>query len=303
MRWRADDFRIRETLGRSKRRMPVIGIAGWLIVTALAPASAAVGEVVGGLGPGVLDNSRSGEADTCLSCHDNANVAGHPVDFVPDRSLPSAYPLANDGTFTCTTCHLGFGFNAPHAQTAAPDPDLCAACHPSEFFTAMPDRGTSIRGRGHLAVATGDWVSIDPYSQACLACHAEKAPATNAKGFSLVALPGLGNHSIGGRYQDAAAYGGYRPLSLLVADILLPQGRVSCVSCHMPYSQEHGRRPHTRRRPLQRMSPPLDDAALKPRVKAYPSGRRLLNAAPWWRLETSHISRVLDFCHPKRLTK
>lgn len=54
------------------------------------------------------------------------------------------------------------------------------------------------------------------------------------------------NHSIGVSYQEAARFGGYQPIAALPDEVLLLEGRVGCVSCHVPYRCKHGRRPQVR---------------------------------------------------------
>jgi predicted CXXCH cytochrome family protein len=45
---------------------------------------------------------------------------------------------------------------------------------------------------------------------------------------------------VGKVYQRWVSYGGYRPVSAIPASIRLPDGVVSCVSCHESYSERHG---------------------------------------------------------------
>ena len=55
------------------------------------------------------------------------------------------------------------------------------------------------------------------------------------------------NHPIDVDYRAASRYGGYRPMNLVDKAVMLPGGRVSCVSCHAGYASEHGRIVATRR--------------------------------------------------------
>ena len=48
------------------------------------------------------------------------------------------------------------------------------------------------------------------------------------------------NHPIGLSYSDSLGFGGYRHPNRLPDSILLPDGKLSCVSCHVGYSKTHG---------------------------------------------------------------
>lgn len=52
---------------------------------------------------------------------------------------------------------------------------------------------------------------------------------------------GSANHPIGRSYAAAVPYGGYRPEILLSKSVWLPDGKISCVSCHQGYSSDHGK--------------------------------------------------------------
>jgi predicted CXXCH cytochrome family protein len=49
------------------------------------------------------------------------------------------------------------------------------------------------------------------------------------------------NHPIARNYTNASRFGGFRPQAMLSKHILLPNGQISCVSCHLGYSKDHGK--------------------------------------------------------------
>jgi hypothetical protein len=57
----------------------------------------------------------------------------------------------------------------------------------------------------------------------------------------MLPLGGGSNHPIGADYSRFSTLRGYNPASSLARDILLPEGRVSCLSCHEAYSRQHGK--------------------------------------------------------------
>jgi len=48
------------------------------------------------------------------------------------------------------------------------------------------------------------------------------------------------------KYDEAARFGGYVPTAEAAAEVFLPDGRIGCVSCHVPYARAHGQPPQTR---------------------------------------------------------
>lgn len=179
----------------------------------------------------------------CADCHEGTREASHPVGFSPTRPLPTALPLAANGTMTCSTCHDLHGEQPGFLRPALAGQGTCMSCHDTAFYQSMADRGQSVIGRAHLDASGTPWNILDPYSRQCLICHDDKGPdrlQTASLSPAIGHVTGTGNHPIGHSYQQAAEYGGYRPVFDLAEDILLPGGRVGCVSCHQPYSRQHG---------------------------------------------------------------
>jgi len=108
----------------------------------------------------------------------------------------------------------------------------------------MAERGTSIHLTGHLAAGSvGKDLDLDPFSMQCLRCHAEngQGPLSTVDTRGIVRHgKGSGNHPIGMRYGEGKTKGLYRKSSDLPKGILLPEGKVACVSCHTGYSKKHG---------------------------------------------------------------
>lgn len=197
-------------------------------------------------------NLKDSEAELCAGCHRGAVEASHPSEFCPARPLPTAFPLDREGRMTCGTCHAFHGETPGLLRTARFGQEFCLSCHELAFFDAMPDKGESLMMSGHLDASSRPWHDVDPYSIRCMTCHDDRIPGrpqVAAVGFSDIAARdtvGGAEHPIGRAYDVAMRSREYQPRNHLADEILLPNGRVGCVSCHVPYSREHGRKPHTR---------------------------------------------------------
>lgn len=180
----------------------------------------------------------------CGNCHANALKVSHPSGFDPNRSLPASYPVDWKGDVTCSTCHQVHGREHGLLRGNRSGREFCLGCHAESFFTNMIDQGRSIHLTGHVAagsVAKG--LDLDPFSMQCLSCHAEngQGPMSTVDARGIVRhASGSGNHPIGMRYGQSKGKGLYRKITDLPASILLPEGKVSCVSCHVGYSKKHG---------------------------------------------------------------
>jgi predicted CXXCH cytochrome family protein len=180
----------------------------------------------------------------CGACHASAMQLSHPTGFKPDRVLPERYPVDWKGDITCSTCHDIHRGDKGLLRGAKIGRAFCLDCHTESFFTAMTDQGHSIQRLGHLSTSTNPLsLNLDAYSRQCMGCHNENQGGSSLKlDSSGVVRHGTGsaNHPIGMRYDRAVATGLYRKPSRLNPAILLPEGKVSCVSCHVGYSKEHG---------------------------------------------------------------
>lgn len=179
----------------------------------------------------------------CGGCHRGALEASHPTGFVPDRALPAEFPLGPQGEMTCSTCHVVHGEAPAQLRTAATGTEFCLGCHDATFFSEMADQGRSMHGSGHLDARTQRAWRIDAYSTQCMVCHQKNVSIAgdgSSKENGWLNAAGSVNHPIGSSYRQIASRDGYWGPEMLPDEILLPNGLVSCVSCHDGYSRRHG---------------------------------------------------------------
>jgi predicted CXXCH cytochrome family protein len=182
-------------------------------------------------------------APVCETCHDGSvrssahvwdpRLHQHPVDRVPQKSIPQPFTVDEEGRLYCGTCHM------PHRMGSAADlppeemevflkeprarSQLCLACHTDvvaevrEIAGPIPeDEAGHLVGEVHRTVARRGAAAIaaEVESVECLDCHAPHG----AVGDMLLSA-------------DAAASGG-------------------CTRCHVGVSVEHGANTHPVNRPL-----------------------------------------------------
>ena len=113
----------------------------------------------------------------------------------------------------------------------------------------MKDGGISIQQSGHLAAgpSLSDKFELDRYSLQCMGCHESQYDASRVevgRNGIIRHRSGSANHPIGRRYPTSANAinnSELRPKYLLSKEIWLPDGKLSCVSCHQAYDKEHGK--------------------------------------------------------------
>jgi predicted CXXCH cytochrome family protein len=179
----------------------------------------------------------------CSRCHETTATLGHPAGFTPARALPPGYPLDWKGQMTCSSCHDFHGGEPGLLRQSEGRQQLCASCHAEAQFAGPAWAGVPPLASGHLAQAPPPGgAPIDGYSARCVQCHAEELslPGHRRVAFSASNGTGMANHPIGSPYTRADPRRDLRPPALLPAGILLPEGRVSCLSCHQGYTLEHG---------------------------------------------------------------
>lgn len=182
------------------------------------------------------------EEQLCGNCHADALMASHPSGVTPSMPVPETFPLDWKGDVTCSSCHEIHSQIHGALRADNRGAQFCGSCHQPDFFANMADEGMSTIVSGHLD-ASG--LLEDPYSIQCMICHDDKDEPDQAFPVS-VSDQGIlrhqqgGNHPVGGSYAAATSFGGYRPVNQLHEDIILPNGLVSCVSCHFGYSENHG---------------------------------------------------------------
>lgn len=185
----------------------------------------------------------SSQEALCGQCHRGALELSHPSGFRPGRPLPAVYPLDWKGDMTCSSCHSIHAGKAGLIRGDKTGKQFCLSCHDANFFAQMADRGVSVQRLGHLSVKASELSrELDPYSVQCLECHMGNgdAPRVNVDAQGVLRHSGGVNHPIGSNYERAARSGSYKPFSKLRNGIKLPNGKVSCVSCHVGYSKKHG---------------------------------------------------------------
>lgn len=178
----------------------------------------------------------------CGQCHANALKMSHPSGLTPSPgyNFPPDYPRDWKGDLTCSTCHEVHSDLAGKLRGTATGRDMCTACHGQTFFDKMRDGGTSLMQLGHLGVPDAQgWKELDPYSIQCMECHATRGDVQIDS--NMIMRHGPQNHPVGRSYAEAESYGGYKPAALVSKKIQLPNGMVSCVSCHETYSKSHGK--------------------------------------------------------------
>jgi len=210
--------------------------------------------------PALLFAAGNGDAaDEHIGVHlAGPGVSNHPVRVVPSRgiTIPEGWPLAEDGSITCKTCHSFLrsqgrdvrarlrNFDADSEDPAA----FCAKCHASQAeptAAGMHWRALSVahvgsgNSRGSRAAGL-----FDADTQACLGCHdgvsaseSKNSTAWNPSRGSMANQ--TGNHPVGIRYGRRSRRGGgspLRPAIMLPKEVRLPGGMVSCVSCHDLYA-------------------------------------------------------------------
>jgi len=175
----------------------------------------------------------------CGHCHEKTLLVSHPSGFVPDRLLPAEYPLNWRGSFTCSSCHSIHASTTDLLRENAFGQGLCLTCHEAAFFSQMADDGLSIV-KIHLTLQPIDpTFPLDTYSLHCTGCHDDVVSITSSEGFN-AAIDGGMNHTIGVDYESTASQGRYNGINDLNERMVLPDGYVSCVTCHQGYSSSHG---------------------------------------------------------------
>lgn len=178
----------------------------------------------------------------CGQCHANALKMSHPSGFTPPPgyTFPSDYPRDWKGDLTCSTCHEVHSDLPGKLRGTATGRDMCIACHGQAFFDNMRDGGASLMLSGHLGIPNAqNWQSLDPYSIQCMECHSNRGDVMVDS--NMIVRHGSQNHPVGSSYAEAERYGGYKPASRLPKRIQLPNGMVSCVSCHETFTKNHGK--------------------------------------------------------------
>lgn len=178
----------------------------------------------------------------CGQCHANALKMSHPSGLTPPLSyiFPADYPRDWKGDLTCSTCHEVHSDLPGKLRGTLAGRDMCLACHGQAFFDAMRDGGESVMLSGHLGIADSqNWQTLDSYSVQCMECHSNRGDVQVDP--NSVVRHGSQNHPVGRNYAEAELSGSYTPAAELPKTIQLPNGMVSCVSCHETFTKDHGK--------------------------------------------------------------
>ena len=179
----------------------------------------------------------------CSSCHEDALKVSHPSGLIPTIKTPDIFPLDWKHELTCSSCHDVHSVSHSTIRGNLRGRQLCLSCHNMAFFRAMTDDGISIQQSVHKNKSSNNFSSVDSYSLECLNCHAnegdKKSIAISARGI-VKHSSGAVNHPVGTLYRNAQNRGSYKEMSKISSNIILPDGKVSCISCHKGYSKKHG---------------------------------------------------------------
>lgn len=184
----------------------------------------------------------------CASCHPQSVQVSHPSGIKPSLAVPPVYPLDWKGDMTCSTCHNVHSDTPGLMRGVTRGRGFCLSCHNSQFFDKMADQGVSMISSGHMAakVAQKDLnkLGIDSYTVQCMSCHGNYGDLNASSIDTEQILRHAGNavnHPIGKRYADSFKKGRYKPESAVNQRLFLPEGKLSCVSCHSGFTKEHGK--------------------------------------------------------------
>jgi len=211
--------------------------------------------------PQAFAGDRGGRRSFAAKLSRGPGVSNHPIGVRPssDVSIPKGWPLAADGTIKCLTCHAALPSMRGDTGPKLRDFDdrlegstaFCMKCHVDQGRqNASTMHWTAVRV-AHVRSDDDDRMAgrrgvLDGESRECLTCHdgvnaAESQNVTGrGGGFSYVGNR-TGNHPVGIRYPRAGRSGSgspMRPASMLPAEVRLPGGAVSCVSCHDLYARD-----------------------------------------------------------------
>jgi len=179
----------------------------------------------------------------CSSCHEKALKVSHPSGLVPSMKFSDTFPLDWKQEMTCSTCHNVHAVEYYSIRGNLRGKSLCLSCHQISFFSAMTDSGISIQQSVHKKPVSNNFSAVDSYSLECLNCHANKGDtksiAVSSRGI-VKHSSGAVNHPVGMLYRDAYNKGSYRHIDKISKNIIFPDGKVSCISCHKGYSRKHG---------------------------------------------------------------
>lgn len=188
-------------------------------------------------------------------------VTNHPVGVVPSAAVrvPADWPLGPDGTIMCSTCHYRMparegepnSYLRPAGRMEEASAAFCVECHgASDNRSAAGMHWMAVRVahvKPGARVSKGPSGSLDAESRLCLGCHdgvtateSANPTASSPRRFSDMRR----QHPVGIRYPDRTrgkSGARLRSSRSLPQRVRLPEGRVSCVSCHNLYETKRHR--------------------------------------------------------------
>ncbi len=182
------------------------------------------------------------------ACHPKSIKVSHPSGILPTFAVPPAYPLDWKGSMTCSTCHNVHGSTPGLMRVSLRGRKFCLSCHEKTFFSQMADTGVSIVLSGHVSsvISKQDLggLDADAFTVQCMGCHVGHGTPRGAEKSDGKMMRQSGNsvpHSVGVRYSESFQKGRLKHESAVNQQLYLPEGLVSCVTCHQGYSKEHGK--------------------------------------------------------------
>jgi hypothetical protein len=206
-----------------------------------------------------MAGGRWGERPLAERLLQGPGVVNHPVGVRPSERvlIPQDWPLGEVGELTCLTCHTKLPSMSDHgdaylrgsAGSSADVAGFCAHCH--DTAAASGPSSSHWMAVGYAHVASGGesrarrGAVLDAVSNNCLACHdsvnaSEAGHEWPGSAGGYLGDPGR-HHPVGMPYARRETDRRRLPLRhimLLPREVRLPDGKVSCVSCHNLYNVE-----------------------------------------------------------------
>ncbi len=211
--------------------------------------------------PALLAGASSGSGNSSVARQFRGpGIVNHPLGVtVPDgMTIPESWPLDKSGRLSCFTCHSSVppprSSSGPHLrdwddQTRGSTRTFCSRCHtertdgsPSAIhWTAL--EVAHVREEQDQRIRGG---STDSESRRCLSCHDGVIAGDSSGRHGAGRTRAIGANN-GADHPVGVVYGRLRPgegpparlrhQGTLPKQIRLPEGKVSCVSCHDLYSR------------------------------------------------------------------
>jgi len=233
------------------------------VVLVSSAIAAALPAVTGAARPrSALGATASGRRDSIDALRSGPGTSNHPVGVIPssDVQVPPGWPLDPEGSLTCKTCHETLPRldrrDGPHLRDfdeATDEPiSFCAKCHTRTDGRTAPSMHWLAVRVAHVQPSEYDsrrgGATVDAESRRCLQCHdgvtaAESLNPTTSHGAGNSYAERGRNHPVGIAYrpgQPGRRTSLLRPAALLPSQVRLPEGKVSCVSCHDLYARQSG---------------------------------------------------------------